>query len=127
VNDEHGHRFGDRVLTETAELISTSIREHDICARYGGEEFAIVLPSTNLQGAAAVAERFLSRMRAKTYALPEGEAGGAKAAVRVTASVGVVSYPSSPVPNTDRLIELADEALYRAKAEGRNTIRLAQR
>jgi diguanylate cyclase (GGDEF)-like protein len=130
VNDAHGHPFGDRVLRETAELISTSIREHDICARYGGEEFAIVLPNTNLQGAAAVAERFLTRMREKTYRLRVGDAGreggDAAATVRVTASVGVVSYPACDAPSVDRLVGLADEALYRAKAEGRNTIRLAQ-
>ena len=125
VNDEHGHPFGDRVLRETAELISTSIREHDICARYGGEEFAIVLPNTNVQGAAAVAERFVSRMRERIYRVEASGAGGVAAEVRVTASVGVVAYPARQAASPDRLIELADEALYRAKAEGRNTIRLA--
>ncbi len=129
VNDAHGHPFGDRVLRETAELISTSIRDHDVCARYGGEEFAIVLPNTNLQGAAAVAERFLTRMRGKTYHTTEsetgGEAAGAPAVLRVTASVGVASYPTSDAASAERLIKLADEALYRAKGEGRNTIRVA--
>jgi diguanylate cyclase (GGDEF)-like protein len=125
VNDKYGHPFGDRVLRETAELISTSIREHDVCARYGGEEFVIVLPNANLQGAAAVAERFLGRMREKTYRVGGGEAGGAAVDIRVTASVGVVSYPLCSVAGTDEFVKLADEALYRAKAEGRNTIRLA--
>jgi two-component system, cell cycle response regulator len=128
VNDAHGHPFGDRVLRETAELIATSIRDHDVCARYGGEEFAIVLPNTNLQGAAAVAERFLTKMRGKTYRITRSEAGGEAppVEVRVTASVGVVSYPSCDAASADRLIELADEALYSAKGDGRNTIRLAQ-
>ena len=126
LNDGHGHPFGDRVLRETAELISTSIRDHDICGRYGGEEFAIVLPSTNLQGAAAVAERFLTRMRGKTYRTCAEETAGPAAEVRVTASVGVACHPSSGVVRgAVHLIELADKALYRAKAEGRNTIRVA--
>jgi diguanylate cyclase (GGDEF)-like protein len=130
VNDRYGHPFGDRVLRETAELLSTSIRDHDICARYGGEEFAIILPSTNLAGAAAVAQRFLSRMREKSYRIKDEkkdeQAGvGGSLDVRVTASVGVASHPASGVSSAERLLELADGELYRAKAEGRNTIRVA--
>jgi two-component system cell cycle response regulator len=124
LNDRYGHPFGDRVLRETAELMSTSIRDHDICARYGGEEFTIVLPSTNLQGAAAVAERCLTRMRDKTYRTG-ADAGRPEEEVRVTASIGVACHPSSGVRSPEHLVELADRALYRAKAEGRNTIRLA--
>ncbi|HTT70731.1 MAG TPA: diguanylate cyclase [Anaeromyxobacteraceae bacterium] len=125
VNDRHGHPFGDRVLRESAELISASIRDPDICARYGGEEFAIILPKTHLQGALAVAERFVRKMREKTFRL---EASGAQAAVeaRVTASVGVAFYPSKDVTSPQALVKFADEALYRAKREGRDTICLYQ-
>ena len=120
VNDDHGHPFGDRVLRGTAELLSSSLREPDICARYGGEEFAIILPKTPRAGAFVVAERFLGRMREKVY-LHEATDGTRE--VRVTASVGVAAFPCEGVDSPEALIARADEALYRAKGEGRNTIR----
>jgi two-component system, cell cycle response regulator len=120
VNDRYGHPFGDRVLRETAELLRTSTRDPDICARYGGEEFAIILPKTHLQGALAVAERTVRSLRAKTYS--SGEA----ALLRVTASLGVAFYPSKDVTSPELLVKFADEALYRAKREGRDTICLFQ-
>src|SRR5690242_9498482 len=123
VNDKYGHPFGDRVLRETADLIRSSIRDPDICARYGGEEFAIILPKTHLQGALAVSERIFRSLRAKTY-MPEVD--GKAAPLRVTASVGVAFYPSKEVTSPELLVKLADEALYRAKREGRDTICLYQ-
>ena len=63
VNDRYGHPFGDGVLRETAELLTTNVREPDICSRYGGEEFAVILPKTHLQGALAVAERICKALR----------------------------------------------------------------
>jgi two-component system, cell cycle response regulator len=125
VNDRFGHPFGDQVLRETAELISASIRDPDICARYGGEEFAIILPKTHLQGALAVAERFARKMRDKTFRV---EASGSQTAIEahVTASVGVAFYPSKDVTSPQLLVKFADEALYRAKREGRDSICLYQ-
>jgi two-component system cell cycle response regulator len=123
VNDRHGHPFGDRVLRETAQLIRSSIRDPDICSRYGGEEFAIILPKTHLQGALAVSERIFRALRAKTYT---AEVDGQAVPLRVTASVGVSFYPSKEVTSPDLLVKFADEALYRAKREGRDTICLYQ-
>jgi diguanylate cyclase (GGDEF)-like protein len=123
VNDRYGHPFGDRVLRETAELLRSSIRDLDMCARYGGEEFAIVLPKTHLQGALAVAERIFRAVRAKTYA---ADAGGGRAEVKVTASLGIAFYPSKDVTSPEQLVKLADEALYRAKREGRDTVCIFQ-
>jgi diguanylate cyclase (GGDEF)-like protein len=123
VNDKYGHPFGDRVLRETAQLIRSSIRDPDICSRYGGEEFAIILPKTHLQGALAVSERIFHALRAKTYA---AENGAPPVALRVTASIGVAFYPSKDVTSPELLVKFADEALYRAKREGRDTICLYQ-
>jgi two-component system cell cycle response regulator len=123
VNDRFGHPFGDRVLRETAELIRSSVRDPDICARYGGEEFAIILPKTHLHGALAVAERMFRSLRGKTHAV---EVGGQATSLAVTASVGIAFYPSKDVSTPELLVKFADEALYRAKRDGRNTIRLYQ-
>ncbi|HET9597447.1 MAG TPA: diguanylate cyclase [Anaeromyxobacteraceae bacterium] len=126
VNDRFGHPFGDRVLRETAELIRSSIRDPDICARYGGEEFAIILPKTHLQGALAVAERMFRALRAKTYTHEAGANGAPRAQVVVTASIGIAFYPSKDVTTPELLVKFSDDALYRAKAEGRDTICLYQ-
>ncbi len=127
VNDEHGHPFGDRVLRGTAELMTTSFRGSDICARYGGEEFAVILPNTLVQGAQVVAERFLEKVREKTYPIEGGNpAGGNPVEVRVTASAGIASFPSRDVNSPESLVKLADEALYRAKGEGRDRTCLQQ-
>jgi two-component system cell cycle response regulator len=122
INDRYGHPFGDRVLRGTAELISTSIRDPDICARYGGEEFALILPKAHLQGAITVAERIHREMGQKTYSV-EGDPGQGKAAeVRVTVSQGIAFFPSKDVTSPETLVKFADEALYRAKRDGRNAI-----
>jgi two-component system, cell cycle response regulator len=130
VNDRYGHPFGDRVLRGTAELLRSSVRDPDICARYGGEEFAIILPKTALQGALAVAERVFKNLRAKVYPLDapsaQDAAQGKPAEVRVTASIGIAFFPSKDVTTPELLVKFADEALYRAKREGRNTICLYQ-
>jgi diguanylate cyclase (GGDEF)-like protein len=126
VNDEHGHPFGDRVLRGTAALITTSFRGSDICVRYGGEEFAVILPNTLVQGAQVVAERFLKKVREKTYPIegvnPGGgnPGGGNPVEVRVTASAGIASFPSRNVNSSESLVKRADEALYCAKREGRD-------
>jgi diguanylate cyclase (GGDEF)-like protein len=122
INDRFGHPFGDRVLRETAELISTSIRDPDICARYGGEEFALILPKAHLQGALTVAERIHREMSRRTYTTDVDPVRGKPTEVRVTASLGIAFYPSKDVTSSEALLKFADEALYRAKREGRNAI-----
>ena len=123
LNDQYGHPFGDRVLRGTAELISSMVRVPDVCARYGGEEFALILPKTPVQGAVAVGERILSRLRERTYPAP-GDPSPGRASVRVTASAGVASHPSPGITTPELLVERADEALYRAKCDGRDRVRL---
>jgi diguanylate cyclase (GGDEF)-like protein len=123
LNDHYGHPFGDRVLRETAELVSSMVRAPDVCARYGGEEFAIILPKTQLQGALAVGERILARLRERTYPAPgQPSIASGRGGVRVTASVGVACHPSAEVTTPGRLIDCADEALYRAKCDGRDRV-----
>jgi diguanylate cyclase (GGDEF)-like protein len=118
INDSHGHQVGDLVLREVATSLKRSVRETDILARYGGEEFAVLLPKTHLAGSITVAERIWKDLGALRCG-PQGD-------LRVTASLGVSGYPGRSVISADRLVRTADEALYRAKREGRNKISLYQ-
>jgi two-component system, cell cycle response regulator len=124
VNDTHGHLVGDDVLTEVAELLQRAVRAVDVVARYGGEEFVIVLPETGPVGAAAFAERIRELVEAQTFAEnSRSGAAGVDGGLRITSSIGVASYPSPGVQTVEDLLAKADQALYRAKAEGRNLVR----
>ena len=113
VNDRHGHAAGDDVLSAVAGLLQDTKRQGDLLGRYGGEEFALVLQEAALQNGRALAER----LRERVSALPI-ETG--KGAVRVTVSIGVAELR---VDDTlESLLKRADEALYRAKAEGRDRV-----
>ncbi|MCY1001943.1 diguanylate cyclase [Myxococcus sp. MISCRS1] len=114
VNDRHGHTTGDGVLREVAAALQQSVRETDLVARYGGEEFAVLLPRTHLTGALTVAER----VRKDLATLQVGPQGS----LRVTASLGLSSFPHRTVLSPEQLLLTADEALYRAKAEGRDRV-----
>ena len=116
VNDTHGHLVGDDVLRGVAALLQHAVRTMDVVARYGGEEFVVVLPETSLAGATTFAERIRENVEAATFAGSRGEP------LRLTASIGVSSYPSTTVQTVDDLFARADEALYRAKADGRNRV-----
>ncbi|MBI5586108.1 MAG: diguanylate cyclase [Deltaproteobacteria bacterium] len=120
VNDQYGHLTGDRVLAAFARCLEGCIREGiDWVSRFGGEEFLIVLPQTPLEGACLVGERMRERL---------GELGDQNemGRIRVTASFGVTGWPgtgSTPTPpSLEGLIQKADEALYRAKQEGRDRV-----
>ncbi|HZQ53638.1 MAG TPA: diguanylate cyclase [Bryobacteraceae bacterium] len=114
INDTYGHFAGDAVLRETATRLRGNMRPYDQVGRYGGEEFLVVLPNCDLEQAAAQAERMRSKLQA-TSMLVDG------AELTITASFGVtVSDGSERTP--DVFIRVADEALYRAKAEGRNRV-----
>jgi diguanylate cyclase (GGDEF)-like protein len=117
VNDTFGHTFGDFVLQRFAQLLKDAVRETDILARYGGEEFALLLPHTSLEGAMVLAEKFRKKAEEFVY---EDE-GHSK---RVTASVGVASYRTHHPSTSSDLVNFADQALYRAKAEGRNQVKI---
>lgn len=116
LNDRHGHSVGDRVLASVAALMAEQVRETDYLARYGGEEFAILLPETDLEGSALLAEKI-------RLAISEAEVVAPDAAgpVRVTLSAGVALFDG----DTDRSFDAADRALYRAKSRGKDCVVLA--
>ncbi len=113
-NDTYGHLVGDIILKEFAKIMKEHVRLIDLIGRYGGEEFVIALPDTNKSSAASVAERLrqsIENYRFKAY----------DEVIRTTVSIGLAAYPDdgSDVPT---LIDRADQALYKAKEEGRNRV-----
>ena len=119
VNDGDGHVAGDEVLKNVATLISSSIREVDVCARYGGDEFVLVLPHTPSENATTVADR----VREKLSKLRQTWTGAAR---NISLSVGVASSDDGTLANPDELLEAADRALYEAKRQGRDRSVLAK-
>ena len=119
INDTHGHVAGDRVLVAVAQVLSKSVRNEDVVARYGGEEFAVLLRATPVEHVLGTAERLRRQIEALAV---EGEGDTAGQRIRCTVSVGVATYPEKPVTSPPELIELADQALYRAKNGGRNRV-----
>jgi diguanylate cyclase (GGDEF)-like protein len=115
-NDTYGHATGDRVLQTVARAMQDALRGHDICARHGGEEFAILLPSTPGENAYYVAERVRRTLSGTRYT-----GLGLPAEANITISVGVATCPRDAT-ELDALMELADKALYRAKAAGRDQV-----
>jgi diguanylate cyclase (GGDEF)-like protein len=112
VNDTRGHLGGDRALVAVAGIVRASLREIDTAARYGGEEFALLLPETSRTGAFVVAERVRVALERRF-----GRGRGAS----LTLSGGVATYPDD-AGTDEELLRRADEALYRAKAAGKNRI-----
>ena len=119
VNDTYGHLVGDDVLRDVGQLLGDTIRTSDIVARYGGEEFLVLLPETDDAGAESFAERIREAIDRHPFAsesVPEP--------LRLTASVGVAVYPAARIESVEDLFARADAALYRAKADGRNRVRM---
>ena len=116
VNDTHGHDVGDSVLTELGQRIRANLRAIDLPCRIGGEEFMIALPDTDLKGACEVAERLRRAVHAKPFS------GGAKQGpLSLTISIGVAGLESAS-DTLEHMLKRADEALYRAKRDGRNRV-----
>lgn len=114
LNDTYGHLGGDQVLVETVNTVKSALRLCDIFGRYGGEEFAVILPETDINGATDVAERIRKAIE-KVVISYQGEE------IKFTASVGVAMLTPTD-DKYEQLIARADEALYQAKANGRNRV-----
>ena len=113
VNDSHGHLIGDRVLANVAKEAKELLREGDVLVRYGGEEFLCILPGATIEGAAEVCERIRNAIEAMAVQ-DRGQM------ISCTVSLGFGSFPATPAEDETDLIRVADEALYRAKSDGRN-------
>ena len=113
VNDEYGHDIGDHVLKEFSSLVKSTIRPSDLFGRWGGEEFIIISTNQSLTGATQFAERLRKTIESHSFRYVD----------HVTSSFGVASYEPNDVPKT--IINRADQALYRAKNNGRNKVEVA--
>jgi diguanylate cyclase (GGDEF)-like protein len=115
VNDTYGHPRGDAVLIETAHIMLDVMRKVDIVARYGGEEFVVIMPHTDIDGAVKAAERVRIAIENNHFeGLPEAGA--------ITISLGVTTWVEGVEADAVGLVKLADEALYKAKENGRNRV-----
>ncbi len=116
VNDTYGHDAGDDVLREFAIRVRKSIRGIDLACRYGGEEFVIVMPETDMAVAATVAERLRRRIATEPFPIEQGHKN-----IEVTISIGIAALETAD-DNAASVLKRADQALYRAKRDGRNRV-----
>lgn len=115
VNDRYGHLAGDACLKCVTAVIESCLRNSDIAARLGGEEFIVLLPETEERGARIVAEKLLSSVAATEIQLhDEG--------LHITVSIGIATAQPAEMDDFDRIISIADTAMYEAKKQGRNTV-----
>jgi diguanylate cyclase (GGDEF)-like protein len=124
VNDTHGHAAGDAVLAEFARRLRAEIREVDLAFRQGGEEFVVLLPETDAAGGTVVAERLGTAIR-RTPVLARSARSTQTARIPVTVSIGIAVYPDHGSTG-GAVLEAADDALYQAKAAGRDMYRVAR-
>ena len=116
VNDTYGHDIGDEVLREFASRISANVRGIDLACRYGGEEFVVVMPDTDVPFACAVAERLRKSVESNAFAISRDPG-----TLNITVSIGIAGSEGNN-DSADALLHRADQALYRAKREGRNRV-----
>lgn len=117
INDQLGHRAGDDLLRRTATAIRHSLRASDVGARWGGDEFAILAPQTSRVAARQLAERLLAHLKERS--------DSANAAITASVGVAVFARDERAIDDPDMLMRAADEALYRAKAGGRDQVKVA--
>jgi diguanylate cyclase (GGDEF)-like protein len=115
VNDQYGHAVGDVVLHKTGAILLEHARERDAAVRYGGEELSLILPNTTLEQALVIAERIRKVIEKTDFQYSKDEK------LNITVSIGCSTYTGSEDKN--RLMKLADDALYLAKDNGRNQVR----
>ncbi|RKZ95848.1 MAG: diguanylate cyclase, partial [Gammaproteobacteria bacterium] len=116
VNDTYGHLVGDHILKKYAAFLQNTIRTTDLVARYGGEEFVVILPETSIKEAEELAERLRVMTSNLNIELNEGT-------FNITISLGIATYPEHG-QSYDTLLEHTDLAIYRAKHDGRNCVRI---
>lgn len=119
VNDTYGHACGDYVLKEFSNILIQNARGSDYAFRYGGEEFMVLLPQTDISDANIVAEKIRKLCEDKEYSFNDHT-------LKVTVSIGIASIKNCLTKKSQDLMALADKALYRAKADGRNSVKIYQ-
>lgn len=120
INDTYGHDVGDEVLKGLSDVVVNSIRTADMAARFGGEEFVVLLPETDLLSATVVTDRIRKMVEITPFKVQH-----AIGSLNMTVSIGAAQLRKNETPA--QLIKRADEALYKAKSNGRNQVQLAPR
>lgn len=120
VNDRHGHAVGDAALVTFAASVAEALRHDDLFGRLGGEEFAVLFPSVTREQAETIAERIRRTVESRAVDIGDGQL------VPITVSGGLAFHASGVKPSLDAMMALADGALYRAKAQGRNRVVVAE-
>jgi len=115
INDTYGHQAGDTVLTQISERIKLSLRSYDAVGRYGGEEFLLVLSKSGQKKAKTIGEKIRSAIAKYPFKIPQGD-------IHVTMSIGMTTIKPTKKIEIDTLIKMADQALYDAKAGGRDQV-----
>jgi two-component system, cell cycle response regulator len=120
VNDEYGHLSGSRLLVEVARVLRSCVRDEDVVVRYGGDEYVVLLVGIDSGGGLKVAERIRRAIEDHRFLSREGSR------VRVTASIGLASYPEH-ARSKGEILDLADRAMYRGKRSSRNVVYMASK
>ncbi|NQT82631.1 sensor domain-containing diguanylate cyclase [bacterium] len=118
-NDRYGHQTGDFLLKQIAEIITRNCRRSDVPCRYGGEEFTVILAATGLKGASTVGEKMRQQIGQREFSF------GRVKGLKITVSIGVATYRIG-MRTPEDLVAIADAALYKAKAKGRNAVVIAE-
>ena len=115
INDTYGHLAGDMTLSEIAGMLKKCVRQSDLCCRYGGEEFTVIMTNTDIKGAVKVSERFRKMVAHRLFQYNSSK-------FHCTVSVGIAAFNPELKQSSTELLEAADYALYKAKAQGRNRV-----
>ena len=115
VNDTFGHPIGDSILVELGQILKEASRSFDVVSRNGGEEFSVILPDCPNHQAIEIAERIRREVEIHNFKVSQKET------IHITVSIGVATYPET-VNDTNQIVDIADECLYKAKRTGRNKV-----